>query len=102
MKLSRLEKPADSDSSPVACSCDVGFEDDPVGRAAVDLLDLEVLLEIAERVDARGRALDLQRVERVALGDAELAADDLVLRQRVAVDVDPLDIDARRFVDDER
>src|SRR5690606_206501 len=80
---------------------DGGLEHDPAGRAAVDLVDLEVLLEVAERVDARGRTPDLQRVESIALVDAELAADDLVLGQRVAVDVDAFDVDARRLVDEE-
>ncbi len=80
---------------------DIGFEDDPVRSASLDLGDLETLLEIAQRSDPCRRALDLQRIERIALGDAELAAYDLVLRQRVAVDVDPLDIDPRRLAQDE-
>ena len=79
----------------------VGFENDPVGRTAVDLRDLEVLLEIAQRVDPVGRALDRQRVERVPFGDAEFAAHHLILRQRVPVDVDPLDVSARGLADDE-
>src|SRR4030095_11773431 len=62
-----------------------------VWRASRLLLDLELFLEVTERLDAVGRAFDLERVERVALGNAELAADDLVLGQRVAVDVHPLD-----------
>ena len=95
MKLSRLEKPGRKRQLAGRLLLHVRFEDDPVRRAAVDLGDLEVLLEIAQRVDAVGRALDRQRVERIAFGHAEFAADDLVLGQRVAVDVDPLDISAR-------
>ncbi len=45
------------------------------------------------------RTLDLEGVEGVAFLQTEFAADDLVLRQRIAVDVDALDIDARRIGD---
>ena len=45
--------------------------------------------------------LTLKRVEGVAFVDAELAADDLVAGDRIALDVDPLDIDARRLADPE-
>ena len=75
---------------------DVDAEDDAVRRRAFGLLDLELVLEEAEALDAVLAALDLQRVERVALVQAELAPDDLVAGRRVAGDVDPLDIDARR------
>src|SRR3546814_2581645 len=57
------------------------------------------LLEIAKAVDAALGALDREAVERIAFVQAEFAADDLVLGQRVAVDVDPLDIGARAFAD---
>ena len=63
------------------------------------MFDFELFLEIAERVDPRGGALDLQRVERIAFRQPEFAADHLVLRQRVAVDIDPFNINARRFSD---
>src|SRR3546814_10720948 len=66
------------------------------------LLDLQILLEEAERLNAVARPLDLDAVERIALGEAELAPDDLVAGDGVAVDVDPLDIDARRIADPER
>ena len=78
---------------------DVGAQHDPVGPRPFGLLDLQILLEIAERLDPVLRALDLDRVERVAFVDPELAADDLVAGDGVAVDVDPLDIDARRVAD---
>ena len=42
--------------------------------------------------------LTFERVERVALIEAEFAPDDLVARGRIAGDVDPLDINARRVV----
>src|SRR3546814_10187145 len=57
------------------------------------------LLEIAEAVDAALGALDRKAVEGVAFVKAKFAANDLVLGQRVAVDVDPLDIGARAFAD---
>src|SRR3546814_10055133 len=52
---------------------------------------------IAERLDTVARTLDLEAVERIPFGKAELAPDHLVLGARVAVDVHPLHIDARRF-----
>ena len=45
--------------------------------------------------------LDQEAVKGVALGQAELAADDVILGTEIADDVDALDIDARAFVDDE-
>ena len=52
------------------------------GGRPLGLLDLQILLEEAERLDAVLRTLDLQRVEGVAFVDAELAADDLVAGRR--------------------
>src|SRR3546814_2495313 len=80
-------------------SSDVCSSDLPVGRRAGALLDLELVLEEAERVDAVLRALDLEAVERVALGKPHLTPNHLVLRVGVAVDVDPLDIGALRLRD---
>ena len=80
---------------------DLDAEHDPVGRRALLLLDLQILLEEAERLDAVARAADADVVERIALGEAELAADHLVAGGGVAGDVDPLDIDARRLGDPE-
>src|SRR3546814_18700218 len=71
---------------------DIGLQQEPVGRRAGALLDLELVLEEAERVDAVLRALDLEAVERVALGKPHLTPNHLVLVVSVAVDVDPLDI----------
>jgi len=53
-------------------------------------------------LDTVARTLDSEAVERVAFRKAELAADHMILGDRVAVDLDPLHINARRFVDDER
>ncbi len=51
--------------------------------------------EIAEILQALPRPPDRGRVEGVALGQPELAPDDLVLRPGVALDVDALDVHAR-------
>src|SRR3546814_14096904 len=89
-----------SDWGSDVCSSDlVGFQDDPVGGAAFLALDFQILLEIAKAVDAALGALDREAVERIAFVQAEFAADDLVLGQRVAVDVDPRDIGARAYAD---
>src|SRR3546814_11052508 len=90
-----------SDWSSDVCSSDlafldIGLQQEPVGRRAGALLDLELVLEEAERVDAVLRALDLEAVERVALGKPHLTPNHLVLRVGVAVDVDPLDIEIGR------
>src|SRR5205085_8295602 len=55
-------------------------EDDAVRRRALRLGDFQIVLEVAERLDAVARAADGGVVERIALGEAELAADDLVVR----------------------
>src|SRR3546814_6384610 len=93
-----------SDWSSDVCSSDllfldIGFEDDAVGRAAFLALDLQIFLEIAKAVDAALGALDAEAVERVALVQTEFAAHHLVVGQRVAVDVDALDISPRAFAD---
>ena len=56
-------------------------------------------LEIAEVLDALARAPQQGRVEGVAFRHPELPADDLVQGADVAHDIDPLDVDARAFVD---
>src|SRR5690606_40080948 len=76
---------------------DIGFKNDAVGRAAFLALDLEIFLEIAEAVDAPFGALHRKAVEGIAFVEAEFAADHLVLRQRIAVDVDPLHVGTRAF-----
>ena len=58
-------------------------------------------LEEAQRLHALAPALDQEGVDGVALGDAELAADDEVLGLLVADDVDALDEDARALLDEE-
>src|SRR5207302_9826871 len=52
---------------------DIDAEHDAVRRRALGLLDLQLLLEEAEALDAVLAALDLERVERVALVETELA-----------------------------
>ena len=56
-------------------------------------------LEEAQRLHALAPALDHEGVDGIALGDAELAADDEVLGLLVADDVDALDVDARALLD---
>src|SRR3546814_20496018 len=82
-----------SDWSSDVCSSDLHA----IGGGAGLLLYLQIFLEIAERLDTVARALDLEAVERIPFGKAELAPDHLVLGASVAVDVHPLHIDARRF-----
>ena len=55
-------------------------ENDAVRRRALLLGNLQIILEEAQRLDAVARAADPHVAERVALGEAELAADDLVVR----------------------
>ncbi len=76
----------------------VDLQRDPVWGRARRLLHLQLVLEEAQALDAIARALDLDRVEGVAFGKAELAADHLVAGAGVAVHGDALDIDARSFV----
>ena len=76
---------------------DIGFEHDAIRRGTLLLLDLQIFLEIAERLDAIRRAAHLEAVEGIAFRQTEFATDDLVLGLRVAVDVDALDIDAVRI-----
>ena len=76
---------------------DIGMDDRLVGRAAGRIGDID-LLEEAEIVDALLGAVELRRVERIAFDQAELAADDAVLRAEVAGDVDALDINLRTFL----
>src|SRR4029453_14599017 len=44
--------------------------------------------------------LDQQAIEGVALGKSELTPDHMILGADIAADVDPLDVDARAFIDD--
>src|SRR4029079_15839000 len=62
-----------------------------------DLLDFQILLEKSQILDAVLAALDLECIEGIALVETEFTADDLVAGHRIALNVDPLDIDARRF-----
>ena len=81
---------------------DVRLEHDAVGRRPLLLRDFQLLLEKAQALDAFLRTLDCDAVEGVAFGHAEFAADNLVLRQRIPVDVDAFDIHARGIGDAER
>ncbi len=78
---------------------DIRFQDDAIRSAAFLLFDLQVFLEIAQGLDPAFRPLEQEAVERIALGETKLAAHHLVLGQRVAVDINPLDINARAFGD---
>src|SRR3546814_10932267 len=58
------------------------------------MFNFQFFLKITQRLDAICRPLDLKAVESIAFVQAEFAADHLVLRQSVSVDVDTFDIDA--------
>src|SRR5206468_405574 len=81
---------------------DVGAQNDAIGRRPLALLDLELVAEIAEALDAVLAALDHQRIEGIALVNPEFAANDLVAGGGVTSDVDPLNIDPRRWPDLDR
>src|SRR3546814_17121952 len=72
---------------------DIGFQHDAVRGRARFLFNFQFFLKITQRLDAICRPLDLKAVERIAFVQAEFAADHLVLRQSVSVDVDTFDID---------
>jgi len=78
---------------------DIRFEDDAIGRASLFLLDFQVFLEKAQRLDPVGGSFDLKAVKGIAFVQPEFAADDLVLGQRITIDVDPFDIHAITFRD---
>ena len=69
-----------------------------VRRGARHVGDVDVFKE-AQRADAELGAVDQGAVVGVALGNVELAADDVVERRGVADDVDPVDVDPRAFLD---
>src|SRR5262249_54420207 len=56
------------------------------------------LLEETEVLDAVFRTLHPAAVERVAFHQAELAANNLIERTHIAIDVDALDVDLRPFL----
>ena len=56
--------------------------------------------EIAEPLQPALGPIDQHAVEGIALGNVELAADDIVARARVAAHLDALDVDPRALVDD--
>src|SRR3546814_14492213 len=75
---------------------DIDFQHYAIGGGAGLLLYLQIFLEIAESLDTVARTLDLEAVERITFGKAELAPHHLVLGTRVAVDVHPLPIARKR------
>ena len=79
----------------------IGFKDNLVGRGAGLLFDFQLFLEIAEALQTVAGAAHLDRIEGVAFSQAELAADDRIERDGVAVDLDAFDIDTRRLTDGE-
>ena len=70
------------------------IENDAVGRGARPALDLDGLEE-AQLLQPLLGLVDHQRIVGIAFRQAELAADHVVPRARVADDVDALDVDAR-------
>ena len=74
-------------------------QDHAIRRAALFSFHLH-RLEEAERPQPLACKLDQQAIEGVALGKAELTPDDMILGADIADDVDPLDVDARAFIDD--
>ena len=71
------------------------------GRRARRRGDVDTV-EVVQVLQPLSRPAHRLGIEGIAFGEAELAADHLVLGARVADDVDPLDIDARPFADIER
>ena len=78
---------------------DIGFQHDAIRRGAGLLLDVQLVLEEAKPKQAILGALHLDRVEGIPFGQAEFAADHIVVRDGVAVDRHPFDIDARHLPD---
>ena len=76
---------------------DIGRQHDAVGRATLHLLDFQVFLKIAKRLDAFCGALHLNAVKCVAFVQTKLTANHFVLGQRIAVNVDTLNEHPRRF-----
>ena len=81
---------------------DICGEDDAVGRTALRLFDFKVFLKISQRFDAFCGPLDLNTIKGIPFIQAEFAAENLILRQRIAVNVDPFDKHARGFRHAER
>src|SRR5690606_7723068 len=77
---------------------DFDIDADLVGVSRRLWVDLHVA-EVTQVLDALFGALQLCRVERVALDQAEFAPDHFVQRPDVAGNVDPVDEDARPFLD---
>ncbi len=73
---------------------EVHVEDYAVGRRTRPALDVH-RLEEAQHLQATLGLVDHQRVVGIALGQAELPADHVVVGAQVAADVDALDVDAR-------
>src|SRR6185312_4874922 len=76
---------------------DIDMDDRLVRRAALGVGDID-LFEEAEIVEPLLRAMQLGRIEGVALDQTELAPDHLVLGADVPGDVDALDIDLGTFL----
>src|SRR5690606_21775246 len=78
---------------------EIDVENDPVRGRAWAALHVHGLEE-AEGVKALLGTVDKQRIVGVALSEAELAPDHVILRAQVPVDVDTLDVDAWPLVHD--
>ena len=76
---------------------DVDIDNDAVRRRTRLVGDLDGLEEV-EVLQAPFGAIDHRTVICVALGDIELAADDIVARTRVAANIDAFNVGVRTFV----
>ena len=92
-----VEKPRPSDNSPVDCSSTSTLITVRSG-AEPGLLATSTFLKKPRFLMRSFERVHLVGVEGVAFDQAELAADHLVERAHVAVDVDALDIDLRPFL----
>ena len=93
-----VEKPAPKESSPVDFSTTLVLITTWSGALPCSVRDVD-RLEEAEIAQPLLRAAQQGGVERVALGEPELAPDHLVQGAQVAADVDALDIDPLALVD---
>ena len=101
MKFSMLEKPAPTWNVPVGRSVTSKLMLMRSGVEPCSGRDVDAL-EVAEGDDAALARLELGLAEELPLLDLHLAADDLVARLRVALDLDALDVDERAAADRRR
>ena len=78
---------------PVCCLLDRDVEHDTIRRRARLRGDLD-RLEVAERLEVAFAAIDQRAIVGVALAEIEFAADHVVARFGIAVNVDAFDVEA--------